>query len=51
MAFALLIALAALGGCASTPSTALTSGPTSDEGSMAYPAPLPQGNIDTTRVP
>jgi hypothetical protein len=42
-AFALLIALAALGGCASTPSAAPT-----QSGSMAYPAPAAQGNLRTT---
>ena len=42
-AFAFLIALAALGGCASTPSAAPT-----QSGSMAYPAPVPQGNLRTT---
>jgi hypothetical protein len=27
------------------------SGPTFDTGNMAYPEPLPQGNLGTTRVP
>lgn len=27
------------------------SGPTLDTGNMAYPAPLPQGNLQTTRTP
>jgi len=45
----LALAFAAVSLCAAAPALAQTTQPR-DTGSMAYPAPLPQGNIGTTVV-
>ena len=46
-----LAAAAALVFGAAAPALAQTSRAPTDTGNMAYPAPLPQGNIGTTTVP